>query len=280
MLDPKFIITRFTHGAGGKFLSTILQTSKNVDHWNSIVESYKNHELCQELTCNYAERSFPVDSSLHLQNEPMVPYNTDLYSSTYERGIDTTLLQFVEHARAVNDLLFLNAVEQGKFINLIMNKPFLPKFCHGSKTVTVLVETKKELDWLHRTLWAKHYREQENYIYYLPDHPQYCNFKNLPTVLKFNNPYQFPIEQKEKIIQEKIVHSEICQYYQNQDNFFAIDQDYGIDNIFIPLGCFFDFDSFFKHIDQIFIEFDLGKPNVELIKKVHAIWVSRQVLYF
>lgn len=280
MHDPKFIITRFTHGAGGKFLSTVLQTSNNVDHWNSIVESYKNHALYHKLVCGYAERSFPVDLALHLQNEPMVPYNTDLYSSTYERGIDTTLSQFIEHAGAVNDILFLNAVKQGKFVNLIMNKPFLPKFCYGAKTVTILVETKKELDWLHRTLWAKHYLEQGNYIYYLPDHPRYCSFKNLPTVLKFNNPYQFSIEQKEQIIQEKIVHSEICHYYQNQSNFSVIDQDYGIDNIFIPLSCFFNIDSFLKHIDQIFVEFGLGDPDVELIKKIHSIWTSRQEAYF
>jgi hypothetical protein len=279
MIDPKFIITRFTHGSGGKFLSTVLQTSKNVDHWNTIIESYKNHELCHKLMCGYTERSFPVDSLLHLQNEPMVPYNTDLYSSTYERGIDITLSQFVEHACAINDVLFLNAVKQGKFVNLIMHKPFLPKFCYGSKTVTVLVETKKELNWLHRANWAKHYLEQENYIYYLPNHPQYCNFKNLPTVSKFSNPYQFPIEQKEQIIQEKIVHSEICQYYQNQTNFSVIDPAYNIDNIFIPLSCFFNVDRFLKHIDQIFVEFNLGNPNVELIKKIHSIWLSRQVMY-
>ena len=47
--NPKILVTRFTHGAGGKFLSTVLQTANNVDHWNRIIESYKNHPLFTEL---------------------------------------------------------------------------------------------------------------------------------------------------------------------------------------------------------------------------------------
>lgn len=114
---PKFLITRFTHGAGGKFLSSVLQTSKNVDHWNNLIESYKNH-------------------------------------------------------------------------------------------------------------------------------PLYCNFKNLPTILKYNNSCTFSIDEKARLIEEKIIKNHTCEYYKDQNNFLKIDPEYNIKNIFIPLSSFFNFTDF------------------------------------
>jgi len=32
LLKKQFVIVHFTHGSGGKFLSTVLQTSAQIDH--------------------------------------------------------------------------------------------------------------------------------------------------------------------------------------------------------------------------------------------------------
>lgn len=277
--NPKFLITRFTHGAGGKFLSSVLQTSKNVDHWNSIIESYKNHCLFTKLVVSYTEQSFPEEPKFHMQKEPIAPYNTDLYSSSYSRGANLTLEEFVDHAHDVGDTKFIHAVEQNKCVNLIMNKPFLPAFCHGSQVVTVTTESASELNWLHRTLWSKHFLEENNNIHYLPDHPLYCNFKNLPTILKYNNPCTFLLSEKNQLIQEKIINNHTCEYYKNRNNFSAIDRDYRVENIFISLESFFNFNEFLARITEIFSQFNLGQPNVNLIQQIHTIWLARQLAY-
>jgi hypothetical protein len=40
-----FILTRFTHGSAGKFLSTVLQTSDQIEYWSVIVQSQKDTNL-------------------------------------------------------------------------------------------------------------------------------------------------------------------------------------------------------------------------------------------
>ena len=62
MGNPKFIITRFTHGSAGKFLSTVLQTS----NWSAVVQAQKNTELIEPVTLEYVDRSFPKDHSQYL----------------------------------------------------------------------------------------------------------------------------------------------------------------------------------------------------------------------
>jgi len=69
---PNFLITRFTHGSGGKFLSTVLQTSILIDHWSAIVQSQKEKsELIEEVTLQYVMRSFPKEHAMHMQLEPI-----------------------------------------------------------------------------------------------------------------------------------------------------------------------------------------------------------------
>ena len=109
---PKFIVTRFTHGSAGKFLSTVLQTSDKIDHWSAIIQEQKNTSLYEHVTLEYVARSFPVDHTQYLKSEPMVPYNTDLYSTSFFRGSDVSLDQY-----------FLNAIH--KQDSRILKKPLI-----------------------------------------------------------------------------------------------------------------------------------------------------------
>jgi hypothetical protein len=47
-MNNNLIITRFTQGSAGKFLSTVLQTNKYVDHWSSVVQ----HQFDKTLELN------------------------------------------------------------------------------------------------------------------------------------------------------------------------------------------------------------------------------------
>ena len=42
LMNNNLIITRFTQGSAGKFLSTVLQTNKYVDHWSSVVHCFES----------------------------------------------------------------------------------------------------------------------------------------------------------------------------------------------------------------------------------------------
>lgn len=279
MSKPKFIITRFTHGSAGKFLSTILQTSDKIDHWSVVVQAQKNTKLIDPVTLEYINRSFPKDHSQHLRAEPMVPYNTDLYSVSYLRGDNVTLDQYVDYAQKKNDSRLFTTITNELLTNLVFHRSTLPKFCYASKAVTITVTTDEEKKWLFNTLWSKHFLEIKNKIYYIPSDPEYCNFQSLPAVLRFNNQYCFPMEQKKQLYQKYVVTNSNNSYYFNPERFTEVDNVNNIDNVFIKLSDILNADQFNSAISTIFAQLGLENCNSDLINQMHKIWLSRQIPY-
>jgi hypothetical protein len=276
---PKFLITRFTHGSGGKFLSSVLQTSVGIDHWSATVESYKSKDLFEKLVLEHTNRSFPKDHAAHLQHEPMVPYNTDLYSAGYLRGNEIALDQYIKNAIEKNDTRLLTCIDTDRLINLIFNKPKIPVFCQESRAVTITVVTDVEKQWLYKTLWSKHFLETSAGIRYLPSDPEYCSFYSLPVVLQFNNQYLFSNDQKEQLYQEYIIDNRTNSWYFAPDRFAEFDKNHGLTNVFIELDTLLTPSKFIIKIQNIFETLQLDHPNLNLIQKMHQLWLSRQIPY-
>ena len=273
-----FLITRFTHGSAGKFLSTVLQTSNKVDHWSAIVQSNKNNpQLLTPILEEYMRRSFPYDHSMHLMSEPMVPYDVSLYSTSYPRGNDITLDQYLKNAQEVNDFRFLSCAENDLIPNIVFSKPQLPIFCSDSNVVTITVTSNKEKEWLYKTLWSKHFLETDTEIRYMPDDPAYCSFSSLPPVVKFNNTYKFPISKKAELYEKYVVNNHTNPYYFDPDRFAEIDSNFN--NIFMALDDILIEQKFLEKIEELFQQLNLGVAVIDIIKRMHQIWISRQLNY-
>ena len=280
MSNPSFIITRFTHGSAGKFLSSILQTSDRVDHWSALVQDNKsNHKIFNDLMLQYTSRSFPQDHSTHLRVEPMVPYNVDLYSVGYPRGDDVTLDQYLTYAYNKNDLRLINAINNSLTINLIFHKPQLPLFCNGSDVITITVTSDREKDWLYKTLWSKQFVEKDNNIYYLPNDPNYCSFYSLVPVLTYNNPYCFSKDNKDELYNKYVVNDHTNSWYFDPDKFNKHDACQQLNNRFVKLEEILLLDKFLSVVLDIFDFYNLGDPDIDLITQMHSIWSERQFSY-
>jgi hypothetical protein len=279
MSNPRFIITRFTHGAAGKFLSTVLQTSDKIDHWSAIVQQHKNTTLGDKLTLEYTNRSFPIDKSQHQKEEPMVPYNTDLYSTGFQRGNDVSIDQYIKNAKLKNDHSLLACIASNLTANLVFHKPNIPLFCKGSSSVTILVSSDQEKNWLYKTLWSKQFTESLSEIRHLPNDPENCNFNILPQVLTYNNDYKFPVQMKSELYDKYVVNDHTNDWYFNPEKFVEHDKLAQLDNIFINLDEVLTSTKFLCAIEKIFNQFNLGTPNMELIQQMHQIWLSRQFPY-
>jgi hypothetical protein len=277
--EPKFLVTRFTHGSAGKFLSSVLQTSINVDHWSAVIESYKSKDLFEKLVLEHTNRSFPKDHALHLQHEPMAPYNTDLYSAGYPRGNEITLDQYIKNAVVKNDVRLLSGIAATRLINLNFHKPNIPIFCQGSQAVTITVTTNKEKQWLYQTLWSKHFLETDTEIRHLPSDPEYCSFQSLPTVLNFNNQYCYPIDKKEQLYKNYVLNSYTNSWYFEPDRFTEFDKSHCLNNVFIELDTLLTPSKFIKKIAKVFDALLLDPPNLNLIQQMHQLWLSRQIPY-
>ena len=273
-----FLITRFTHGSAGKFLSTVLQTSSKVDHWSAIVQANKNNpQLLTPILEEYMRRSFPQDHTMHLRSEPMVPYDVSLYSAGYPRGNDITLDQYVKNAQDVNDFRLLSCIQNDLIPNIIFHKPQLPMFCSGSNVVTITVTSNKEKEWLYKTLWSKQFLETADEISCLISDPAYCNFSSLPTVVKFNNTYKFPFSKKAELYEKYVVNNHANFYYFDPDKFSTIDSNFN--NIFMALDDILIEQRFLEKIEDLFQQLNLGTADIGIIKRMHQIWIFRQFAY-
>ena len=275
-----FLITRFTHGSAGKFLSSILQTSDKIDHWSGVIQSNKsNIQLIDSLLIEYTKRSFPENHNNHIMLEPMVPYNVDLYSAGYARGNDVLLDHYLKNAHEKNDARLIECLRSKLKPNIVFHKPDIPVFCNGSSVVTITVTSDKEKSWLYNTLWSKQFLELDDEIRYVPSDPEYCNFNSIVQVLTYKNPYKFPKSMKEQLYEEYVVNDHTNPWYFDPDKFRQFDKENNLDNIFINLAEILIKDNFLHAVDRIFKKFELGQPNLPLISMLHSIWISRQLSY-
>lgn len=273
MNNNNLIITRFTHGAAGKFLSTVLQTSDIIDHWDPTVQKQKElKELYDEITKEYVRRSFPKDHSRHMVSEPMVPYNTSLYSTGYPRGNEVTHQQYLSQVDARMAL----CKSKNLLANIVFHKPNVPLFCKGSRVVTIMTTTKKEQTWVHNALWSKQFLETKDKIIKLDLSPDHCNFSSLPSILKYSPECEFPLEDKNEIFNKFVVNDNCALWYTDYNYFKDFDKKLKLDNAFINIQDLFDTTTFIYSIEKLFERFELGKPNVKLIKYMHNVWWSRQ----
>jgi len=263
------IITRFPHGAAGKFLSTILQTSNNVDHWSTVVQHQKNiKQYVKETTLAYCHRAFPKDHNLHTQNEPMVPYSTDLYSSTFDRGQDVTFDQYCGQ----NNIRFKECTKQKLHANIIFNKSKLPVFCNNAKVLTVLLTTEQEQNWVYKALWSKHFIENKDTIIYSPSSPMHCHLSTVPKLLEYKPEFCFDISRKQELYKEYILNNKtVVQYKQPHDLF-----NNNVNNMFFNISDLFDVDLFIATMEKVFDKFDLGILNSVLVSEMYQLWWSRQ----
>lgn len=273
----RFIVTRFTQGSGGKFLSSVIQASNTVDHWSTVLQLHKNQAIFSQLVHHYFDRSFPLDHSLALRNEPHCPYSTDLYSSSYDRGNDVTLEQLLQHAHRVNDVRFLDSWYKNRLMNIVFHKPQIPQFCNNNFTVTITIKTEAEQQWVYQTLWQKHWIEINGRLIYAPNDPEYCHITALPNVLKFNNISRFSPDEKSRILNEIVSKDHTRQWYIDHLKFEEYDSVHGLQNLFVPLRSFFDRDQFIDIVDCIFKKFSLQPVNIDLIDTMRSIWVSKQI---
>ena len=281
MSTLKFIVTRFTQGSAGKFLSTVLQTSVKVDHWSAIVQKYKEfdefQELYESIVSQYVSRGFPKDYSTYMSNEPIEPYCVDLYSTSYPRGNDITLEAYLDHAYKISDFRLIRCIDKDLMPNLAIHKPTLPLFCNNASVVTILTTSDFEKTWLHKTLWAKHFVERDGKIFHNTNNPDTCPFERLAVVLKWAPQYEYDQSAKQQLYNDHVLNNQTSPWYSDPVNFTQFDLEHNLSNIFINLSDFFATELFVNRIEQIFDYHNLGSVNVPLISNMHKIWWSRQI---
>ena len=69
MLKSPFVVVRFASGSGGKFVSSMLQGSKDIACWNSEVEQHKGTDQFETKFVEYIDNAFTFDAAKHLRKK-------------------------------------------------------------------------------------------------------------------------------------------------------------------------------------------------------------------
>jgi len=276
--DNNLLITRYPHGACGKFISSILQLGSEVNHWSSVAEHSKKSQAFNDIIVEYTKRKFIFDHSLWVSNEPIHPYNSELYSSTFDRGNLYDYKEYIEYAVKINDVTLIGALASGKYVNITFNKAVLPLFCKKSNVITVTIDNDTDVRWITKTLKNKHF-VYNNKIIYTPNDPSRCPFKSLPLILTYKNQYVYS-ENEKNIAYQTYVDDIVDRWYgENAIPYKYNDEKLRINNINISLSDIFNDKSFFNIMEYVYKEFNLGDFNYDLVKQVYYIWKERQLDY-
>lgn len=276
MNESPFIVVRYAAGGAGRFISTLLQLSDNVAHWNQVFED--RSKLCQTEYINYLLESFPEDPSTHLRVEPDLPYYSDFYSGTYNRGVDITYTQFCEYQHQANCEYFFNNCAQHKYVNLILHKSKIPVFMHGAPMVNVIIDTPDALVLAQKLLWLKHYQVINNTLVKKLTHdPATGNKKRERVIRQFNKESPFiMINNLQDFYTDEIIKNQDFELFQNTS---LLIED--ISNTLCPqhyfyLSNIFDKKKLIENINLICKQLDISYPNEQLISLTFDIWWKNQ----
>jgi hypothetical protein len=277
MHKSPFIVVRYPSGGAGRFLSTALQLSNDIAHWDSTVELTKGTEEFALASVNYVDSKFPVDLSYHLRMEPDLPYRSDFYSGTYDRGTDVTIEEYNRLlADEYNDYYFDN-IQANKKVNLILHKSEIPQFMLGSTFVNVIINSARAKEWVEQMVWSKHYHvESPNLIRQLQHDPAYCNPKRKELVKKFfTGDAVIHVDSIDEFKMINISQNSEFSLFSNTENLYQHPSNQQVTNMVFDLDNIFSVDTVIDNIEQIARGSAISMPNKDLLRKIYNIWWSR-----
>lgn len=276
MHKSPFIVVRYPSGGAGRFLSTALQLSNDIAHWDSSIEAIKDTDKFAKAAVDYVDSKFPVDLTYHLRLEPDLPYRADFYSGTYDRGTDVSFDEYNQLLADDNDYYFDN-VQANKKVNLILHKSEIPQFMLGSTFVNVIISSERARAWVEQMVWAKHYYvEATNLVRQLQHDPAYCNPKRKELVKQyFTGNAVIHVDSIDEFKMINISQNPEFNLFSNIETLYQHPSNQLVNNLVFDLDNIFSIDTVIDNIEQITQGSSLAMPDKDLLRKIYNIWWSR-----
>lgn len=153
---PRFLIFRFAPGAAGNMISSLLQCSPEVAHWNAGCQDRK--PAVDWL--DYFQQVFPKDMSIWLYHEPIgqLQWGTrEIFSAKYPRGDDLDIQQFLRLEHNVCTQYYHANKQAGRYLPVFWHKPNMPQYFAKSRSVVIKIDS-ASLRWYDHAVYYKHHR--------------------------------------------------------------------------------------------------------------------------
>lgn len=278
MITSPLLVVRYAGGSCGRFISTIFQTSNTVACWNKELENAKSRSDFENYFLQYIKASFPYDHRKHLILEPDLPYFTDFYSGTFERGNDISYDEYCAILKDHNDAYFQKNLADGKKVNLILHKSKIPKFMQHASFVNIIIDTKQSLEFVQKLLWSKHFEIlSDNSVLHLPFDPSRCNPKRSHLVKRFSSELPILTGTIDEIYKRYILDNPEFKIFSSTDKLYIDESNKTVVNTEFHLSDILNSSKFCHSILEICDKLSLEPPNKSLIKCSHEIWMERQL---
>ena len=152
---PKFLVIRFAPGSAGNFLTSLLQCSDGIGHWDEHLERNKSNTDWLK----YFQQVYVSDLSQWLDYEPLNRQNLgvrEIFSAIYERGNYLSIDQFTEQDKKHCSDFYFDLKSQQKYIPIFWQKNYFPEYFANATFVNIMLD-ESSLRWFDRSFYKKHY---------------------------------------------------------------------------------------------------------------------------
>jgi len=211
-LYPKFLVFRFPPGAGGNFLSSLLQCNENVGHWNDELEYNKPNSDWVA----WFENCFDKNFKKWLDKEPVANHKLgtrEIFSAWYDRGNTLNSDEFFTLEKKFCTPYYFYLKNKNLFIPIFWHKNYFPVYFENSVFVDIMLD-QLSLKWFDRSWYYKHHD-----IVFDTDTNSYsvCRQRHRPSIQpsckKFNNEYQATYSNFRSLVRQEIYNNPWRQNY-------------------------------------------------------------------
>lgn len=255
----KFIVVRYAPGASGKFISTLLQLSPDINPWYAQIHT--------DQVVNWFQSKFSKDFVNWLKQEPEVPYQTTFVSNRFDRGnkIDITTALSLLH----DDELFQSHWDNDKKICLILNKSAVPAWvqnnCH---LVNIVIDGPVSKIWVNRCRLHKQFlRHDQNTWIIKQDHPDFCNQSRAKLAQQFNNETLFSGTSR-AFFKKYIISDPLTNLFTDPDKIVQDPTNLGQSQIFLNLSSVICPENIVDALLIIYEKLQVQPPDPKLIQQL------------
>lgn len=263
---PKFLVTRFAPGAGGNFISSILQCSKSVGHWHTKIEEDKENTNW----LNFFQSHFVHPLNEWTSNEPLATRDwgvKDIFSATYPRGNDLSISDYLKEEQEKTNMGFKKAKDQGKLLPVFWHKEFIPQYFNNSVGLSIFLD-KRSLRWFDHSIYLKHHsiiktNHDKSVVVHLEQHrPTY-------QVATFDNQYEVTYGSFKEFVKDRIINNHHRKLFQDSDFI----NNFPNKNIIIELSDLLNWNRLQDTYDKLCIFYNIEDPlDVKELEELFRHW--------
>jgi hypothetical protein len=217
MPAPKFLVVRFAPGAAGNMITSLLQCSPEVAHW----DPGQQYQKPKNNWIDYFKKVFPTQINTWLYHEPVgqLHWGTrEIFSAKYPRGNDIGLDQYLDLEKIHCTDYYHEQKNAGRYLPIFWHKKFMPEYFNNSKSLIIKLDDHC-LRWFDHAVYKKHYEiisssEKEVNVRLLQNRAEvvpksfhgtveftktWPSFKEFVKQMIYNNPYRAQYRSLEQI---------------------------------------------------------------------------------